>query len=654
MDEPHILWQPSPTVIENSNLFHFREWLKEHKELDFKGYSELWEWSVRDISSFWEAVWQYFDILSYTPYQQAVSKDPMPMTRWFEGSTLNYAEHIFRNFSDLYPAIKYRSEFSELKELSWNELRDKVGRFRNFLIGKGVKQGDRVVAYLPNIPEANIAFLAVNSLGAIWSSSSPDFGTSSVIDRFAQIEPKVLIAVNGYQYGGKVFDKSTVVQEIHEAISSLEMLVYIDYHPAISSIPDVKGINFWSDALDTDYTDLEFEAVPFNHPIWVLYSSGTTGKPKAITHSHGGILLEHLKYIAFHNDVKQGENCFWFTTTGWMMWNYIQASLLCGGTVVLYDGSPAFPNLNILWDLAEDAEIHHFGTSAGYVVANMKENINPGKTHNLSNLRSIGSTGSPLPPEGFEWIYQEIKNDLWLTSISGGTDVCSAFVGGVPFWPVYSGEIQCRALGCDLVALNEQGEEVLDEVGEMVIKKPMPSMPIFFWNDENNERYLDSYFNMYPEMWRHGDWIKLTPRHGIIIYGRSDSTLNRGGVRIGTSEIYSAVDKVEEVKDSLIICIEVEGGNFYMPLFVVLQEGIILDKTLISKINSTIRNAYSPRHVPDEIIEVRDIPYTISGKKIETPVKKILMGMDPEKIMNKDALRNPESLEFFKNIKKQK
>ena len=651
MDEPRILWQPSEQAIENSNLRKYQQWLKENRELEFTDYQSLWKWSVDNLAEFWESIWEYFEVISYTPYSKVLSNDPMPFSKWFEGSSLNYAEHIFRQFNDQYPALKFKSEFSDLQEMSWAELRDKVSRFRNFLVSKGVQKGDRVVAYLPNIPEANIAFLAVNSLGAIWSSSSPDFGTSSVIDRFSQIEPKVLIAVNGYQYGGKVFDKTGVVEDIYNAIPSLENLVYIHYHPEVENEPGIEGWTSWDHALKTDSGDLDFEAVDFDHPIWVLYSSGTTGKPKAITQSHGGILLEHLKYLAFHNDVKPGENCFWFTTTGWMMWNYIQASLLCGATVVLYDGSPGYPDLNVLWSLTEKAGIQHFGTSAGFVVANMKNDIHPSRDYDMSNLRSLGSTGSPLPPEGFDWIYDEINKDLWLTSISGGTDVCSAFVGGVPWWPVYSGEIQGRALGCDLVAFDETGNEIENEVGEMVIRKPMPSMPVFFWNDPEHKRYLDSYFNMFEGMWRHGDWIRITERKGIVIYGRSDSTLNRGGVRIGTSEIYSAVDQVEEISDSLIICIEKEGGEFYMPLFVVMKEGQSLSKELIAKVNRTIRSAYSPRHVPDEILEVGDIPYTISGKKIETPVKKILMGMDPDKVMNKDALRNPESLEFFKNLK---
>jgi acetoacetyl-CoA synthetase len=411
---------------------------------------------------------------------------------------------------------------------------------------------------------------------------------------------------------------------------------------------DRKSIT-WKNALATN-KDLTFARVPFNHPIWVLYSSGTTGLLKAITHSVGGVLLETLKYCTFHNDFRKGDRCFWYTTTGWMMWNYIHGSLLTGSTMVLYDGSPAFPDLNILWKFVGEAGINHFGTSAGFILANMKEGIRPMAHSDLSMLRSIGSTGSTLPPEGFEWVYAYVKKDLWLASMSGGTDVCSAFVGGNPLWPVYEGEIQCRALGCSLYAFDEEGKSLMDEEGEMVITRPMPSMPVFFWGDADGSRYRESYFEMYPGYWRHGDWIRITPREGVIIYGRSDATLNRGGVRIGTSEIYRAVDQVSEVKDSLIVCLERPGGEFWMPLFVVMKEHHQLDDDLRKRINSIIRNAYSPRHVPDEIIEVPDIPYTISGKKTEMPVKKVLQGKDPDKVINTGSLRNPASLKVFRQL----
>ena len=423
-------------------------------------------------------------------------------------------------------------------------------------------------------------------------------------------------------------------------------IVLMNYLNPSAEIETDVSITNWESAISFD-GELEFEAVPFEHPIWVLYSSGTTGLPKAITHSHGGILLEHLKYLSFHNDAKQGDRFFWYTTTGWMMWNYMVASMLCGSTIVLYDGSPGYPDMNVLWKFASDVGIKHFGTSAPFIAANMKAETNPGKDYNLSNLVSIGSTGAPLPPEGFNWVYSHIKKDLWLASISGGSDVCSAFVGGNPIWPVFSGEIQCRALGCKLEAFDDAGKPVADEVGEMVITEPMPSMPVSFWNDPDFRKYESSYFEMYPGIWRHGDWTRITPRDGVVIYGRSDATLNRGGVRIGTSEIYRVLDKMPELQDSLIVCIDREGGEFYMPLFVVLPENADLSQELIEYINKTIRQECTPRHVPDEVIKISEVPYTISGKKTETPVKKILMGMDVSGSLNRDALKNPHSLDAF-------
>lgn len=647
MESPKLLWQPDKNTINNSNLTDYIQWLKTSGKGNFEDYQSLWEWSVENIEDFWSSLWQYFDIKAHSPYQQVLTGDRMPFYKWFPGATLNFSEHIFRNYTEQYPALIYKKEDGPLREMSWKELKEKVVNFRQYLLNTGIQSKDRVVAYLPNCPEALIGFLAANSIGAVWSSCSPDFGTSSVIDRFAQIEPKVLITIDSYHYGGKNFSRSEVVRELKKALPTLVDIVQVAYLNDQAE----KNYSDWNSIVNKpNDTPLEFEAVPFEHPIWVLYSSGTTGIPKAITHGHGGILLEHLKYLSFHNDVKPGERCFWFTTTGWMMWNYIIGSLLCRGTVVLYDGSPGYPDMDALWKFAEEAKITHFGTSAGYVVANMKAGTHPGKDFDLSYLRSIGSTGSPLPPEGFDWLYDEVKQDLWLTSISGGTDVCSAFVGGNPLWPVYSGEIQCRALGCKLQAFDEEGNSLQDEVGEMVITKPMPSMPIYFWNDENKERYQESYFEMFPGIWRHGDWTRITAHTGIVIYGRSDATLNRGGVRIGTSEIYRAVDKVSEVKDSLIICLEKDQGEYYMPLFVVTADGEALNEALKKKIKQRIREDYSPRHVPDDIIAVPDIPYTISGKKVETPVKKILMGKSTSRSLNTGALKNPKSLEFFEKL----
>jgi acetoacetyl-CoA synthetase len=640
MDSPHLLWSPTDKFKQDSNLYQYMQWLQHSRNLSFEDYHELWQWSVKQTDDFWISLFEYFNILYDGQALPVSDQAPMPRTSWFPNVQLNYAEHIFRKENST-PAIIFQSEKSSRK-IPWTELRSETASLQQLLISQGLQVGDRVAGYLPCIPEATIGLLATTSLGAIWTSCSPDFGTQAVVDRFAQVEPKVLIAVDSYTYGGKTFDKTEVIDTLIRVMPSLKCVVVISEK---ESTLNSEKIFYWRN-LQPPEAPLKFVRVPFSHPLWILYSSGTTGLPKAIMHSQGGILLEHLKYGAFHNDYKPGDRCFWYTTTGWMMWNYIHGSLLAGATMVLYDGSPAYPNLDVLWKFAQDHFINHFGTSAGFILANQKAETTPNQ-YDLKSLRSIGSTGSTLPVEGFDWVYKNIKSDVWLTSMSGGTDVCSAFVGGNPLWPVYAGEIQCRALGCSLEAFNEHGKSVVEEVGEMVITKPMPSMPVRFWNDPEFKRYTESYFEMFPGIWRHGDWTKITPRHGVIIYGRSDATLNRAGIRIGTSEIYRAVDKVEEVKDSMIICIEKSGGEFWMPLFVILKEGVELNDTLIKKINSIIRSQNSPRHVPDEIISVPDLPYTVSGKKTETPVKKILMGKDPQQVVNAGSLRNPESMNFF-------
>lgn len=648
-NSPKLLWKPSDEYKENSNIVSYIHWLRKHKSLNFEGYQDLWEWSVANIEEFWISIIDYFDVIYDGQITKVVDTNEMPGIHWFPGIKTNYAEHIFRQQNNKFPAIIFKSESTDLFEISWQELSKKVASFQGFLLERGIKEGDRVAAYLPNIPEAIIAFLAVNSIGAIWSSTSPDFGTSSVIDRIAQIEPKILIASDNYNYGGKNFNRIDAITEITNSIPSIKTVVIVNKSSDLDHLVYTETLS-WEEALKNDKAKLTFKRVEFNHPIWVLYSSGTTGIPKAITHSQGGILLEHLKYLSFHNNVKPGDRCFWYTTTGWMMWNYIQASMLSGGTVVLYDGSPAYPDMNALWKFTEDAQITHFGTSAGFITASMKAETHPGRDYDLSSLVSIGSTGSPLPPEGFEWIYNEVMQDLWLTSISGGTDVCSAFVGGNPLWPVYQGEIQCRALGCSLEAFNDEGNPTIGEMGEMVITKPMPSMPIYLWGDTNHQRYNESYFEMFPGIWRHGDWTEITPGNGIIIYGRSDSTLNRGGIRIGTAEIYRAVDNIDEVSDSLVVYLDKDNQDI-MPLFIKLKPGCNLTDELAIKIKQTIRSSFTPRHVPDQIIEVNDIPYTISGKKMETPIKRILMGMDASKVINKDAMRNPESIEEFIDLK---
>lgn len=646
--EPAILWTPDDKTREHAHLTRYMRWLREHKRLSLDHYPALWAWSAEHPEAFWETVWEYFEVISHTPYERVLSGDEMPGARWFEGATLNYAEHVFRCKSPEHPALIFQNERGLSGQLSWAELEQQVAALAQFLLQSGVQRGDRVAAYLPNTPHAAVAVLAAMSIGAVWSSCSPDFGVSSVVDRFAQIEPKVLIAVDGYTYNGKPFDKREAVRDICRQLPSLQRVVwvpYLDAHPRPEGLP---GVVLWDEALQTPAGPLAFEPLPFAHPLWVLYSSGTTGIPKAIVHSHGGNLLEHLKYLHFHNDVHPGERFFWYSTTGWMMWNFTIGSLLADATAVLYDGSPAYPSLDVLWKLAEQTRITHFGTSAPFILSCRKADLSPKDTCDLSALRSIGSTGSPLPPEGFRWVYERVKPNVWLSSMAGGTDVCTAWVGGNPLLPVYEGEIQCRCLGCAMESWDEDGHPVPPgEVGEMVVTRPMPSMPVFFWNDPDGSKYRSSYFEHYPGVWRHGDWLCITPRQTLIILGRSDATLNRQGVRIGTAEIYRALDQIPEIRDALILNLERPDGSDWMPLFVQLEPGATLDDALQQRIRNTLRTECSPRHVPDAIIAAPDIPYTISGKKMETPVKKILQKKPLDKAYNPDSMRNPEAMQFF-------
>jgi len=641
-----LLWEPSEELKQQATLTRYMQWLEREKGLYVRDQEELWHWSVSHLEDFWASIWDFFSVKASRPYTSVLADRKMPGAQWFGGAELNYAEQVFRNASVGYPALLFQSERHPLRAVSWEELSRNVGSVANALRALGVKPGDRVVSYMANLPETVIAFLACASIGAVWSSCPPDFGTSSVIERFQQIEPKVLFAVDGYQYNGKEFDRRSVLSELQQALPTLHTTVLLPY---LSKDTDTEGetsMVLWHDFLSSD-TTLTFEQVPFDHPLWVLYSSGTTGLPKAIVQGHGGIVLEHLKSVGLSLDLKPGDIFFWYTTTGWMMWNLLVGGLLVGTTILLYDGSPAYPTLNMLWKLAQESGMTFFGTSAGYITSCMKAGLEPGTTYDLSKLRAIGSTGSPLPPEGFGWVYEHVKRDIWLASISGGTDVCSAFVGGSVLLPVYAGELQCRALGAKVEAFDEQGHPVINEVGELVLTEPLPSMPLYFWNDPGNTRYQESYFDVYPGVWRHGDWIKITPRGSAIIYGRSDSTINRQGIRMGSSEIYRVVEALPEVLDSLIVGVELPGGKYYLPLFVVLREGVELDDALKAKIKQQLRTNVSPHHVPDEIIAIEEVPRTLSGKKLEVPVKKLLMGMPIEKAISMDALNNPQAMEYF-------
>ena len=647
-EAPQPLWEPSAAAVERSRLAGFMRWLEAERGLAFDGYHELWRWSVDDLEGFWSALWEFFGVRADGEPTPVLASREMPGAQWFPNARLNYAEHVFAGKEDRELAILHASELRELGEISWGELRAMVAAAAEGLRRLGVGPGDRVVAYLPNVPEAAIAFLTAASLGAVWSSCSPDFGAGSVIDRFAQIEPKVLIAVDGYRYGGRDFDRREVVAQLQGAMPSLErtvLLPYLDEDPDLSSLAEPLR---WEELLASgEGAELSFERVPFDHPLWVLYSSGTTGLPKAIVQGQGGILLEHLKKLNLHVDAHPGDRLFWFTTTGWMMWNFIVSGLLTEAAIVLYDGNPGHPDLGRLWDLAEETGMTTFGTSAAYVSACMKAGVEPGAGRDLGSLRALGSTGSPLPPEGFDWVYEHLGADTWLFSTSGGTDLCTAFVGGVATLPVYRGELQARALGAAVEAWDEDGKPLVGEVGELVVTEPMPSMPLYLWGDEDGSRYRESYFAMFPGVWRHGDWIELTERGTAIIYGRSDSTINRGGIRMGTSEIYRAVLGLEEIVDALVVDLPKAGTDGWMPLFVVLREGAELGPELSKEIGRAVREQCSPRHVPDEVFEIGEVPRTLSGKVLEVPVKRILMGTPPEQAASRESLANPAALDYF-------
>jgi len=637
---PEVLWTPSQERIERAALTRFLAWLQETRGLTFADYQELWRWSVSDLEAFWSAIVEFCDVRFSSPPSAVLGSRAMPGAEWFPGARVNYAEHIFRDRPGDGVALRHASEVRAVVEgWTWDRLRSETARVAAGLRAAGVAPGDRVAAYMPNIPETVAAFLACAALGAVWSSAAPEFGARSVIDRFSQIEPKVLLAVDGYRYGGRDFDRREAVARIASEIPSLQQVVTLRY---------LSGEGW---PAHTHHEDLRFEPLPFDHPLWVLYSSGTTGLPKPIVHGHGGILIEQLKKGVLHLDAGAGDRFFWFSTTGWMMWNFLVGVLLTDASIVLYDGNPAYPDMGRLWDLAQETGMTCFGTSAAFVSSCMKEGVAPrGGGRSLEALRSVGSTGSPLSPEGFRWLYDELGPDLWLFSTSGGTDMCTAFVGGVPTLPVYLGELQGRILGASVQAWDPAGRPLVGEVGELVITQPMPSMPLFFWGDSDGSRYRESYFEMFPGVWRHGDWIEITSRGTAIIYGRSDSTINRGGVRMGTSEIYRAVLSLPSVVDALVVDVPREGTSGWMALFVVTREGEELTDEVVAEIRRRVREDVSPRHVPDEIRQVPEIPRTLSGKVLEVPVKRILMGAPADQVAARESLLNPGALDYFVDL----
>ncbi|WFB06312.1 acetoacetate--CoA ligase [Streptomyces sp. LX-29] len=678
--QPEPLWQPGPDRIARAQLTRFQQWAAERHGAPAAGsgasgqggpgtlggltglegpaadYAALHRWSVEELDRFWQAVAEWFEVRLTHPYETALAGAEMPGATWFPGATLNYAEHALRTADDPdradTPALLCVDETHEPVPVSWAELRDQVGAVAAQLRRLGVGPGDRVSGYLPNIPQATVALLATAAVGAVWTSCAPDFGARSVLDRFQQVEPVVLFTVDGYRYGGKEHDRTETVAELRRELPTLRAVVHI---PLLGT-PAPDGALDWA-AVTAEKAAPVYEQVPFDHPLWVLYSSGTTGLPKAIVQSQGGILLEHLKQLGLHCDLAPGDRFFWYTSTGWMMWNFLVSGLLVGATVVLYDGSPGHPDTGAQWRIAERTGATLYGTSAAYVMACRKAGVHPGRDFDLSRVRCVATTGSPLPPDGFRWLHDEFvatSGDMWIASVSGGTDVCSCFAGAVPTLPVHIGELQAPALGVDLQAWDPQGKPLVDEVGELVVTRPMPSMPIHFWNDPDGSRYRDSYFEMFPGVWRHGDWITLTSRGSVVIHGRSDSTLNRQGVRMGSADIYEVVERLPEIRESLVLGVEQPDGGYWMPLFVHLAPGVSLDDELRDRIKRTIREQLSPRHVPDEIIEVPGVPHTLTGKRIEVPVKRLMQGTPLDKAVNPGSVDDMELVRFYERIARER
>ncbi|BBB01786.1 putative acetoacetyl-CoA synthetase [Actinacidiphila reveromycinica] len=655
-DTPAPLWSPSPERIAGARLTRFHRWAaREYSAPTPTGtdpaadYTALHSWSVRSPEAFWSAVTAWFDVRFSTPADTVLADPAMPGARWFPGARLNYAEHALRPALDPdhadRPALIHLDERHDPATVTWAELSRQVASLAAELRRLGVTPGDRVSGYLPNTAHAVVALLATAAVGGVWTSCAPDFGARSVLDRFQQVEPVVLLAVDGYRYGGKAHDRTATVAELRAALPTLRATVHI---PLLGT-DTPEGALHW-DALTTGDAEPAYEQVAFDHPLWVLYSSGTTGLPKAIVQSQGGILLEHLKQTGLHLDLGPGDRFFWYTSTGWMMWNFLVSGLLAGATIVLYDGAPGHPDTAAQWRVAERTGTTVFGTSAAYVIACRKAELHPGRDFDLSAVGCVATTGSPLPPDGFRWLHDEVAADLWIASVSGGTDVCSCFAGGVPTLPVHIGELQAPCLGTDLQAWDAQGHPVVDEVGELVVTNPMPSMPIRFWNDPGGTRYRESYFEMFPGVWRHGDWITLTSRGTVVIHGRSDSTLNRQGVRMGSSDIYEVVERLPEIAESLVIGVEQPDGGYWMPLFVRLAPGATLDDALRDRIRTALRARLSPRHVPDEVIAVPGVPHTLTGKRIEVPVKRLLQGTALDKAVNPGSVDDLDVLRFYERL----